>query len=282
MKNILKEFKGHCLATKIELGDEKSIKAYNSSTLFCPAGMQQFADYFNKKWLRGTYANNQPCLRVDDIDEIGDGTHLAYFNMLGLFSFREMSMKNAMDWWVSFIEEKLELKIDKVTVHPDRIREWLPFVNEYLRVETDNDCTWTDGNTFGYCMEFYIDGIEIGNIVNTGGDCIDAGFGLERLDSICNGTIYSAEKVLTDSILKIIDSGVEPSPSKQGYVLRKLLNKAVKEAVKINHPYYKQEEERIAKIDKFYEENKSKYKGKSEKWWKETHGVELPVEKKLG
>lgn len=277
MKNVLKEFEKFCKNTKIAFDLVDSIKPYNDSTYFCPAGMQQFPDYFEKKWLKGTCANNQPCLRVNDIDEIGDGSHLAYFNMLGLFSFREMTMKNAMDWWVSFVEEYLELKIDYVTVHSNRLREWLPFIDEYLEVRTDNECTWTDGNTFGYCMEFYINGIEIGNIVNTGDDCIDAGFGLERLNSICNGTKYIEEKVLKDSIDKIIEIGIEPSPSKAGYILRKLLNTAVKKGIEINHLFYKQEKERIEKMKEFYKNNKKKYKGKSKEWWKETHGVDLEV-----
>ena len=277
MKNILKEFEKFCKNTKVDYSIVNSIKPYNDSTYFCPAGMQQFSRYFEIKWMRGTCANNQSCLRVNDIKEMGDGSHLAYFNMLGLFSFREMTMKQAMDWWVSFIEKYLELKIDYVTVHPKMLREWLPFIDEYIEVRTDIDCTWTDGNTFGYCMEFYINGVEVGNIVNTGGDCIDAGFGLERLDTACNGTVFGKEKVIKDSIDRIIEMGVEPSNSHAGYILRKLLNIAAKESIHIEHKFYEDEKERIKKMQEFYSTNKDKFKNKSKEWWKETHGVDIDL-----
>jgi len=272
--NVLRAFQKLCKNTRIDYHTVTSVKPYNDSTFFCPAGMQQFTEYFEKKWLRGTCANVQPCLRVGDVEEMVKDKHL-YFNMLGLFSFREMTMKNAVDWWISFLEEYLDLKIDYITIHPKRLREWLPLIDEYIEVRTDNDCKWSDGNTSGYCIEFYIDGVEVGNIVNTEGDCIDAGFGLERLDSICNHIEYDEKEILSSTIYKIIAIGVKPSPSKAGYVLRKLLNIAVKKEIIIDHQYYKDEIERIEKMQKFYQDNKSKHKGKSKEWWKETHGVDL-------
>jgi len=59
---------------------ETSVKSYDETTLFCPAGMQQFKSKFSDLNYKGTLSNIQPCIRLNDIDEIGDGTHLLYFN----------------------------------------------------------------------------------------------------------------------------------------------------------------------------------------------------------
>lgn len=273
--NVLKEYEKMCRANSIPFELETSIKSYNDSTLFCPAGMQQYASLFEKKWVRGTSANVQPCLRVNDIREIGDGTHLLYFNMLGLFSFRELSVKQAFDLVLMFIEDNLLLKIDKITLHPDKIHEWLPYINGCYRVETDNDCLWTDGKTEGYCIEFYVDGVEVANIVNTCGDCIDMGAGLERLQALVDRKLKSKKEVIKEAIEKIIEVGYTPSASKQGYVLRKLLGLAVKN--KIDVKFADEEKARIEKMKTFYEENKEKFKDKSKEWWYETHGVEVDI-----
>lgn len=50
--------------------------------------MQQFKSLYSDANFSGTFANLQSCLRIGDLDEIGDGAHLLYFNMIGLFSFR--------------------------------------------------------------------------------------------------------------------------------------------------------------------------------------------------
>jgi hypothetical protein len=65
--------------------------------------MQQFKSLYADVSYSGTFANVQSCLRVGDLDEIGDGTHLLYFDMMGLFSFRQLSVKDAIDFWLSFL-----------------------------------------------------------------------------------------------------------------------------------------------------------------------------------
>ena len=273
--NVLKEYERFCENNSIPFEVETSIKPYNDSTLFCPSGMQQYANLFEKKWIRGTCANVQPCLRVNDLDKIGDGTHLLYFNMLGLFSFRELTMKNAFDLILSFLEDYLILKIDKITLHPDRVYEWTPYINARYKVETDKDCLWTDGKTEGYCIEFYVDGIEVANIVNTCGDCIDMGAGLERLEKLC-GVVKDIEPI-QEAIKKIIEADYTPSPTKQGYILRKLLGLAIKKKLPINNKFIEEEKSRIEKMQNFYKENKDKFGKKSKEWWKETHGVEIDL-----
>jgi alanyl-tRNA synthetase len=120
MKNIKELYKQHCLEYNIEFQDQElTVKPYNDSTLFCPAGIQQFNHLINTGF-KGTFANIQPCIRLNDLEEIGDGSHLLYFNMIGLFSFRELTLQQAIDFWMSFISNKLELKLSKITIHPDK------------------------------------------------------------------------------------------------------------------------------------------------------------------
>jgi len=226
MINVKLRFQQHCQQYGINFQVDDNVKPYDDTTLFCTAGMQQFKTIFNNEsCMNKTIANVQSCVRLNDCDEVGDGTHLIYFNMLGLFSFRDWSLMQAIQFWTSFIEDNLKLEIDYVTIHPDKIDVWSPLYYDKYQIKEDPDCTWSDGETEkAYCTEFYIDNIEIGNIVNPRGNCIDAGFGLERLESLVNKiSLNDKSKIYKETIIKIIESGYKPGYTKQGYILRKLL-----------------------------------------------------------
>lgn len=180
--------------------------------------MQQFKSNFKDENYVGTKSNIQSCLRLNDIDEIGDGSHLLYFNMIGLFSFRDWTVPKSIDFWMTFLN-RIEIKPDWVTIHPDK-PEWRDWYQKWnVEVRLDEGCTWSDGEISGYCTEFYKDKIEIGNIVNPLGTCIDVGFGLERLEMILTGKPKSKEETLKETIDKLIISGFKPGFNKQGYVL---------------------------------------------------------------
>src|SRR3989344_1131263 len=82
------EKKGHEIIPSASLVPEN-----DPSVLFTTAGMQQFKPYYTgeKDALKDFGSKNtvsiQKCLRTSDIDEVGDDTHLTFFEMLGNFSF---------------------------------------------------------------------------------------------------------------------------------------------------------------------------------------------------
>ena len=98
--NIIQLYKQYCLDKNIPFQLDDNVKPYDETTLFCPAGMQQFKNLYKDINHNGTIANVQSCIRMNDFFEIGDDTHLLYFNMIGLFSFRELSLQDAIDFWL--------------------------------------------------------------------------------------------------------------------------------------------------------------------------------------
>lgn len=237
--------------------------------------MQQFKPLFSDPAFRGTFANLQPCLRLGDLDEIGDGTHFLHFNMVGLFSFRQMTVGEAIDFWLAFLD-RIGAGPDHVTIHPDKLSHWEPFYRDRLPIVADPECTWSDGNVEGYCTEFYRSGVEIGNIVNPLGTCIDAGFGLERLDVLVNGTPpASPEAILVEAIETIIASGYRPGNKEQGYVLRKLLRRLAVSGGHLDHPFFRDELRRQERLRERYTRLKPRHPDKSAQWWFDTHGIDV-------
>ncbi|MEB3044930.1 alanine--tRNA ligase-related protein [Rhizobium mulingense] len=272
---LIQHYQDFCLSKGIDFTRIDSVRPHDDTTLFCSAGMQQYKALFSDPSYSGTVANSQACLRMGDLDEIGDGTHLLHFTMLGLFSFREMTVGNAMDFWLELLAT-LGLVPDHVTIHPDRLAEWTPLYDGRAAIVADPECIWSDGSISGYCTEFYKDGVEIGNIVNPLGTCIDVGFGTERLDMIVNGTPPDdALGTLCETVLTIVESGYRPGNKEQGYVLRKLLRRIHKMGGSLDHPFFAEEIERQLRLSAKYLRLRDRHPDMSPGWWFDTHGIDL-------
>ncbi|MDH4358747.1 MAG: alanine--tRNA ligase [Candidatus Berkelbacteria bacterium] len=83
------------------------------TVLFTTAGMHPLIPYLmGEKHPEGKrLVNIQPCLRTDDIDEIGDTYHHTFFEMPGNWSLGDYWKEDAIKWSWEFLTE--ELKIDK-------------------------------------------------------------------------------------------------------------------------------------------------------------------------
>ena len=276
MKDLIKLYENFCFLKRIPFKLDDSVKSYDDTTLFCPAGMQQFKDKF-KNPDNTTIANIQSCIRLNDLDEIGDGTHMLHFKMIGLFSFGKMTLNESVDFWVEFIRGYLGIKIDYVTIHPDKFDTWKWLYERHkIPIKLDSECIWSDGEMGGYCTEFYHNDVEIGNIVNTLDKFIDVGFGFSRINDIINGkNELTKNDILVDAINKIIEAGFKPGSQKQGYVLRKLLRQLYVGGGSVEHPFFTNEVERQEKAKVRYERLKDKHSDKPKEWWFDTHGIDL-------
>src|SRR4051812_4358969 len=89
----------------------------DDSVLFTTAGMQQFKPYFlGLKDPKSDFGSQntvsvQKCMRTSDIDEVGDESHLTFFEMLGNFSFGGYWKREAIQYGYDFITKGMNLEI---------------------------------------------------------------------------------------------------------------------------------------------------------------------------
>ena len=92
------------------------------SVLLTTAGMQQFKKYYTgeadplKDFGSKNTTSIQKSFRTSDIDEIGDDSHLTFFEMMGNFSFGGYFKKEAIEYAHEFMTKELDLSISYVTI----------------------------------------------------------------------------------------------------------------------------------------------------------------------
>ncbi len=231
--------KGHAIIPSASL-----VPANDPTVLFTTAGMQQFKSFYINPELAPAknVVSAQKCLRTSDIDEVGDETHLTFFEMLGNFSFGGYWKKEAIQYAHEFITKELGLEIDYVSVFKDdesgipedkESREIWKSIDSKIVVKDHKkeDNFWGPTGDEGPCgptTEIYINGVEIWNIVfnefykTKDGQFqpleikgIDTGMGLERLlvqvqakNNIFETDLFSEPTKRLDSSISLRDQRI--------------------------------------------------------------------------
>lgn len=218
------------------------------SVLLTTAGMQQFKKYYTgesdaeKDFGFKSTVSIQKSFRTSDIDEVGDESHLTFFEMLGNFSFGGYFKQEAIGYAYEFITSVMGLPISYVTIFQGSASVpkdeesraiWQQLGVSDIREEGMDDVFWGPTGACGpcgptteiYCRNATGKDIEVWNIVFNQFFCsssredlmrgeaqlspletsgIDTGMGLERLAMISQNTNTIFETDLFAPLMELI------------------------------------------------------------------------------
>lgn len=88
------------------------------TTLFTSSGMQQLVPYFlGESHPKGKrLVDSQPCIRTQDIEEVGNNKHTTFFEMLGNWSLGDYFKEEQLAWLWEFLIKELKLSKEKLWV----------------------------------------------------------------------------------------------------------------------------------------------------------------------
>lgn len=88
------------------------------TTLFTGSGMQPLVPYLlGQEHPDGTrLVDSQTCIRVQDIEEVGDNRHTTFFEMLGNWSLGDYTKKEQIPWFWEFLTKEIKLDPNRIFV----------------------------------------------------------------------------------------------------------------------------------------------------------------------
>ena len=286
------ESKGH-----VNIGAVSLIGDGTTGVMFNVAGMQPLMPYLlGKAHPKGKrLCNVQGCVRLIDIESVGDASHFTFFEMMGNWSLGDYFKKEKTAWSLEFLTKVLGFDKDKlrVTVFEGNdaaprdeetagLLKSLGIASDHISYLPKEDNWWelegTVGTPCGPDNEWFYplgsDYVEIGNDVYmqykktaTGYEPlenknVDTGFGFDRMLLFLNnlsdgyqtdlfasaihkleelsGKKYGADKEDTRAMRIVADhtrtsvmligdqNGILPSNVGAGYILRRLIRRAVR------------------------------------------------------
>ena len=301
--------KGHKVIPSASL-----VPANDPTVLFTTAGMHPLVPYLlgEEHHAGKRLASAQKCIRTGDIEEVGDDTHLTFFEMLGNWSLGDYFKSEAIGWSYEFLTDKnwLGLPTAKLAVtcfaddkdasqdnESAELWQSLGIPKERIAFLGKADNWWGPAGLTGPCGPdtemFYWTGSEPAPMVFDPADKrwfeiwndvfmqynktaegkyeplqqknVDTGMGLERTLVALNGlkSVYETDifspildrihhlsgknyldypkefRIIADHIkaaVFIIIDGVVPSNLGRGYVLRRLIRRAVRYGKRIGFP----------------------------------------------
>lgn len=209
------------------------------SVLLTSAGMQQFKRYFTgeldaeKDFGGKNTASIQKSFRTSDIDEVGDETHLTFFEMLGHFSFGYYFKKETIEWTYELLTKIFQIPPERISATVFGGDETVPFDQESFDAWSKllpperigkgsrEDNFWGPAGAegpCGACNEVYVDDVEVATLVFMEYYCrpdgsleklkqkgVDVGWGFERLVATLQGT----ENIFETDLLQPLVSKIE-------------------------------------------------------------------------
>src|ERR1700689_1775441 len=88
------------------------------TTLFINSGMQPLVPYLlGEPHPAGSrLVDSQPCLRAQDIEEVGDNRHTTFFEMLGNWSLGDYFKQDQINWFWEFLTKEIGLDPQRIFV----------------------------------------------------------------------------------------------------------------------------------------------------------------------
>lgn len=105
--------RGHC-----EIASASLLPDNDPTVLFTSAGMHPLVPYLlgEKHPLGKRLVNVQKCVRTGDIDEVGDDTHLTFFEMLGNWSLGDYFKEESISLSFEFLTAILQIPMERIAV----------------------------------------------------------------------------------------------------------------------------------------------------------------------